>query len=175
MCINSDATTFFYVTPWLKSGMDSPRHYCPDHSPRVVYRPASVLHDDRTGRQRLDYKPFCATERYWRGETERCSQYHTGTRRGQCECTTAGCMVDSYTSDCVPYDPEKNMSSTTCEVNRGTMALCASHMPGRRSHSGDWRENCIREPGYRCRIDGKDIACVPNHDPNGRLDVPPHL
>lgn len=154
-----------------------PKDYCQPHASHVVYRPSGgVVWDERTDRQRLVYKPYCATQRYWDKEQRRCAQYHTGHRTGQCECVTAGCMVDERSRDCVPYDPARRGALSDCEVNRGVMTLCAQHMPGRAVGLADWRESCLREAGVRCRLDGdKDIACVPNHDPNGRVDVPPEM
>ena len=149
--------------------------HCPSHAPHLVYRPNMVTVDPRTDRETLSYRPICSTERYWHKEVGRCAQYHTGTRHGQCECITAGCMVDYHDRTCVPYDTNQRKGAD-CKVNRGLMALCGTHMPGRDHSSGDWREACMRENGYRCRLDGEgDTACVPNHDPHGQVDVPREL
>ena len=155
-----------------------PQEYCRSHSPHLVYRPKGVLLD-RKGRHTLSYKPFCSTTRFWEREKTRCSKYHGGHAQGRCECWTAGCMAEH--GQCVPYDERSPASQNReCELNHGLMTMCATHLPGGTQES-NWREGCLRENGFRCRLDGasrsdrQSIACVPNSDPSGMAHVPERL
>jgi hypothetical protein len=155
-----------------------PEDYCKSHAPHLIYRPKGVRLDNNR-KHYMNYKPYCATRRYWDREKLRCSKYHAGHLKGRCECWTAGCMPDR--NQCVPYD-ERNQSAqeTNCNLNHGLMVMCGAHLPGG-TQSANWREACLREQGFRCRLDGashsdrQSTACVPNSDPHGAVHVPDAL